>query len=781
MPLRLAPMAAVGALLALGACSSDTKTVTSAPAEPPAPPPPVLTLPAAAAAAFPTGDTIITIRANEPDVDDNGNRYVERFGYRFICTGDRTCVVTVKKNAAGMLEVMADGDVLAGMVPPVEPPPVVWSLPSDAAAAFETGETVFTIRWDETNVNANGHRFVDRNGYRFICAGDEACIVTVTRNADGTVWVDAEGELAKGEIPAVAGKAGGRTDLLVPASGNRETIPLAAGASRTQKGVTMSCPAASTDGCQVIVETRTAGDQDVTDTIVTGGVVFAAFYRGLAYHGEGAGSDPVSASMAAEAAGYGATDAGAGNGRVISFLRQPGASADAAPAAASWGHVETIDHTVVVAHTSMPDDPNNVYAGLGADASAEDRAMTFGAVAVKRGLGLVASADYDKIVGTPEAPVDGDEDGALPDGYDANALSWSTDDMMGSGAPGFAGSDTRSDEDRWTVGFAQTRPLDGGTAGDTSDDGVMHIQVFTNYETGRTAEPADDFGDVAVGAIDGRVLAAAADGNVPNAPPHRRIFDMGNTSGTFNGVPGMFACANDNGCIVTTDADGAQTLAGGDLDFTPTTGVLMAVDDTDWLAIGSWSVAMDSGHTVVGAFSNAGTPFSTDQAALRSVQGQATYEGIARGHYAEYDDGARDAGVFGATAMFVADFGGSQDDDYGDGRGVYGTLREFSTTSHGAETVTDRSGWEIDFASETAPFAWDMSTNNRFGFGIPVTGEWGSESDNTLTGNSSLRLYGDGADSATQPTGIAGTFAAFSGTNDDNYDLTLIGAVGATR
>ena len=778
MPLRLAPMVAVGALLALGACSSDTKTVTSTPAEPP-PPPPVLTLPAAAAAAFPTGNTVITIRRNETDVDDNGNRYVDRFGYRFICTGDATCVVTVNKDSAGMLSVMAEGDVLAGMVPATPTPEVVWRLPPDAAAAFETGETVFTIKWDEADVDANGNRFVDRNGYRFICTGDEACTVTVTRNADGTVSVDAEGMLAKGEIPAVAGKAG-LTELLVPASGDRDTIRLAAGANRTQKGVTMSCPAASTGGCEVIIETRTAGDQAGTDTIVTGGVVFAAFYRGLAYHGEGAGSDPVSASMAAEAAGYdGATPAG--NGRVISFLRQPGASADAAPAAASWGHVETIDHSVTVAHTSMPDDRNNVFAGFAADTSAENSALTYGAVPVKRGLGLVASADYDKIVGTPEAPVDGDEDGALPDGYDANALSWSTDDMMGTGAPGFAGSDTRSDEDRWTKGFAQTMALDGGTAGDTSDDGVMHIQVFTNYETDRTAAPADDFGDVAVGAIDGRVLAAATDGDVPNAPPHRRIFSMGNTNGTFDGVPGVFACANASGCIVTTASDGSQRLAGGDLAFTPTTGVLMAVDDTDWLTIGSWSVAMDSGHTVVGAFSNAGTPFSTDQAAIRSVQGQATYEGIARGHYAEYDDGSRDAGVFGATAMFVADFGGSQDNAYGDGRGVYGTLREFSTTSHGAETVTDRSGWEIDFASETAPFAWDMSTNNRFGFGIPVTGEWGPDPDNTLSGNSNLRLYGDGADSATRPTGIAGTFAAFSGTNDDNYDLSLIGAVGATR
>ena len=741
MPLRLALMVAIGALLALGACSSDTKTVTRtepAPAAPdpdpdPDPTPPVattLTLPAGAADEFPAGDTNITIRSTDPE-DGNGNRFVDRFGYRFVCLG-----------------------------------------------------------------------------------GD-ACIVTVTKGADGMLSVETSGMVQRGEAPAVTIPTA-RTRFLAPAPGSenmRQQFFLMAGMSRSQNGVAMNCPAASAAGCTVIIETRTQGTggtaTTTTDVAATGGVTFTSgypdFYQGLAYYRATEardGDDPLSLSMALPTTGSGRTEE-AGNGRTTAWLRRPAMSEDAAPAtfdnndpvtpgdpsddqpASIWGGDANIEQEVTVDHGTPSEDSNNVFAGFAEGTSEANMARHYGAAAVRRGLGVIVTAVSDDIADDPTS-IGAD----LRPGYVHSSLNWvaelpvdRTTASDGTKSFPFAGSDMRSVADRWSQGYVKTMALGDDTANDMSDDGTLHVQAFTNYEIDGTAEPGGTFGDIntggANGAITGTVLVATG-GSVPAAAPDSQTITGSSTPGTFNGVPGVWACTTT--CTVATASSGAQTLSGGGaLTFTPTDGARVVAGDSDWLAIGSWAVEMDSGHTVVGAFFNGGDPFSTSQAAnmgLRNLRGEATYDGIARGHYAEHNDGARDAGVFSATTKFVVDFGTTTSDS---GSGIYGMLRNFSTTSHGAAMAESRSAWEINYGSEDSKVVLDYSSNHVFGFGGPISGKWGSESDNRLAGAIDMRFFGPDNAAGVHPTGLAGSFVVNSATNDDHYDLRMIGALAAER
>ena len=190
---------------------------------------------------------------------------------------------------------------------------------------------------------------------------------------------------------------------------------------------------------------------------------------------------------------------------------------------------------------------------------------------------------------------------------------------------------------------------------------------------------------------------------------------------------------------------------------------------------------MDNGATVYGAFARHANPFQVIHASdLTQAQGTATYDGQARGHYAEYNAGARESGVFAATAKFEADFG----DNTADGN-IYGALRDFSTTAHGAAAAVDRDAWKIDFASAASKYNLDFDRGGapgRLGFVLPMTGKWGGEDDNTMTGIAQFKFFRDETILGyNRPTAIAGMFAASGGAGDDNYDLSLIGAVGAKR
>ena len=699
MPLRLALMVAIGALLALGACSSDTKTVAAPPTTPMTPDP-------------------------DPDPDPT-------------------------------------------------PDPAAVTLPAGAADAFPTGDTTFTIRSDETMTDDNGNRFKDVNGYRFICTGEDACVVTVTKDADDMLSVETSGMLRRGEVPAVT-NAIAIMRFLRPESGNRQQFLLAAGANMEQNDVTMTCPAASTAGCTVVIETRGTGANQVHDVIGTGGVTFVSlypdFYEGLAYF-DGTDGDPMefSSDLGAGIAGFDAVKLGNDKGATIAHLRSEPAAGEA-PASSRWNTSARNIRVDVTATPVYMTGRSGMFAGFAAGTSASDMAKTYGATETgdrRLALELAATA-------------------AAPPGGTWATFAWDVELPEKTGdSVAFADALTRSPDSMWTTGFSDTVRLGADTSA-TDDNGALHYQLFTDFDANKKVDPVGNFGDVAaVGAIAGTVLVVGDDDEVPDAVPDSQSIVSGGTNGTFNGVPGTFVCSAAT-CTVTTDADGDQTLAGGTLNFTRTPGA-QVVEDTDWLAIGSWAVKMDGGATVFGAFfEHAGLGNQSHEGAHQQAQGPATYNGIARGHYAEYNDGARQAGVFAATATFEADFGNNIQDGTGDGE-IYGMLRGFSTTEHGMETAADRDAWQIDFGSAASPYSLAFEGSggtDEAGFTIDASGRWGAEDDNTLGGEGFFKFYrrtGSDISLYTRPTAIAGAFAATSGTNDDNYDLSLVGAIGAKR
>ena len=704
MPLRLALMVAIGALLALGACSSDTKTVTQQADPDPAP--------------------------------------------------------------------MTDPD------PMPTPTPASVTLPAGAADEFPDGDTTFTIRsivggHPATDVDGNGNRFVDRGGYRFICRGSDACIVTVTKDADGMLSVEASDDLRKGEVPAVA-PTSAATRFLRPSSGNRQQFSLAAGGMETQNGVTMTCPAASADGCVVVIETRGTGMDAVTDAIGTGGVMFASaypdFYAGLAsYRADPARStdDPQALGLdAGSQAGFGTSRHQASGVHTYAHVRTASDAEDTAPTAV-WGGTGSgnLDQLVTVAPERVRDDTANAFAGFADVVPATEQAKTYGASPVGVRLGLEVTATYSTTTVSDEA------DAA------SRGLTWTIGlpaEKVGEGADAafaYGDADMRSAVDRWSQGFTKTMRLGADTADVTADDGTLHIQAFTNYETDKTTDSAATT-TVALGAVSdatGTVLAAPTGGVVPAAPPTSQRFSFGKTNGTLDGVPGEFDCPAAGGCTVATAGTGVQTVAGGALTFTPSggTNALKSVDDTDWLAIGTWAVAMDNGNTVFGAFHQGGEDWGAN---ITAAVGDATYAGIARGRFAEHNDGVRSSGLFSGDATFTANFMTNSA-----GGTIEGMVRDFSTTPYGGGTATDRDDWSLDFGSVT------LNANSHFGFNFAVTGKWGSEDDNTLAGEANTKFYGPQAPAGVVPTAIAGSFLAASGANDDHYALTLFGAFGAVE
>lgn len=717
MPLRLALMVAIGALLALGACSSDTKTVAA-----PAP-------------------------MTDPDPDPD---------------------------------------------PDPTPDPAAVTLPASAAmkftaprVSFSVGEAPANAAQDDTTVRTDryGNRFRDVNDYRFTCEGADTCSWTITRDSDGMLSIATDGEVKPGVVPSVRRlQADGDEGLFRPASGEWDSFTVAAGGTADKNLVRLSCPAGG-EACNVEIERRTDGNDGSTNPryyLVASGaeVTFSRaqmFYDGLAYFAtedEGRTGDPLSLS-ADLSANFSAAAAVRRDERIgLSHHRSKRTALTTAPARAQWGgEFSGVNQTPTVTPTAVPSSTranNLLFAGFAEGTSAEDMAKTYGAVeADARRLGLVVAVTAAS---------------NLPTDYTGNAFGWTAElpvERTDGNFP-FADADARSIADRWSMGFTKTVPLGADTTSDPTDDGALHIQAFTDYDTGAAAAPAADFGDATSGdTLDGLLLVTAGSTVPSTAPESQTIVDGNGTTGTFNGVPGTFVCTAAM-CTVTTSGT-SQTLAGGDITFTPTPGAQMLVADTDWLAIGSWAVAMNDGSTSFGAFVDHGSiPFAS-ATSLTDARGEFVYNGPARGHYAEYDDGAREAGVFAAAARLTVDFGSETTDGF-----VHGTLRDFSTTAHGETAASDRDAWSINIAGPGSDrYALDFdraSDEDRFSFDPVTTGKWGAGADDTLTGYSLMKFYrvATGA-TFTPPTAIAGTFAAHGSDNDDNYRLSLIGAFGARR
>ena len=748
----------------------------------------------------------ITVAADEADRDADGNRYLDAYGVRFVCRGSGTCTWTVTEDADGDLTVEVMGDVARQLAAAPPPPAPIASLPAAAKAAFPLSQYVVTVQGvsgaPTTNArqDSRGNWFRDFNGYRFTCRGAAACTWTITKDADGELEVASTGNVEPGAIYSVRSLGNSGIERFFDArSGAWDGFVLAPGKTRDVNLVRVAC-AAGGEPCDVVIDRGVSGTNRLL--VSRGGALSFSraqeFYDGLAYSGDNGrrSDDPVELSLdlgtAAAATGVApwqrsANAAGVGDYRAFTMAHVRAASAGdgQAPASSGWGAAGGLGHQVRVQATQVfPSGRSGMFAGFKDGTSASDRGNTYGA----RQAGVPRLAiDLAATHNVANRPID----------TVAGMLTWTVElAEKTEGRVEYADAITRSPTDMWTKGFVAKTPLGEDTADDASDDGILHYQLFTDYDVDKKVDPQADFGDFTGSttgeSITGTVLIVGAGGVVPNGPPAPpQVIGSTAVAGTYNGVPGTFTCAGTGvtattGCSVS-GASGGQTLttlaANIALNFTPTTGA-QVVEDTDWLAIGSWALKMGdgaTGATVYGAFVEHGTPHTHAGAHTQAV-GLATYNGQARGHYAEFDNGTRGSGVFAATAKFNADFRGATQDG-----NIYGTLRSFSTTAHGQETAVDRSAWAIDFASAADPHEFSFSgggEDHLQGFTPDLTGKWGAGSDNTLVGDARLKFFRSKIATTvqpTQPTAIAGTFAATSGPNDDNYDLSLIGAVGAKR
>ena len=144
--------------------------------------------------------------------------------------------------------------------------------------------------------------------------------------------------------------------------------------------------------------------------------------------------------------------------------------------------------------------------------------------------------------------------------------------------------------------------------------------------------------------------------------------------GTCHGVAGSYECTTPP-CTVSTANDGMISSTGGPWTFTPDSDVageiMIDLPDTDYLyfgwwlkepteAEGSYAFRTFSGGTVPFAVGNKFTSGNTD-----GLLGTASYEGRAAGQYVtkDFSGGVLSvgtAGVFTATALLTANFGGGR-------------------------------------------------------------------------------------------------------------------------
>ena len=146
--------------------------------------------------------------------------------------------------------------------------------------------------------------------------------------------------------------------------------------------------------------------------------------------------------------------------------------------------------------------------------------------------------------------------------------------------------------------------------------------------------------------------------------------------GSFNGIPGTFACDTQTDCSRSSDEDGNLSGFGGTWTFTPAEQemgddpymVVGVIDDTDYLDFGYWKVEgtdQDGDATLtVGTFARG----EMQHVSLDDVVGTASYTGAATGLYMKktFDQDGDvtpvSSGQFTADASLTATFGQVNDD-----------------------------------------------------------------------------------------------------------------------
>ena len=142
--------------------------------------------------------------------------------------------------------------------------------------------------------------------------------------------------------------------------------------------------------------------------------------------------------------------------------------------------------------------------------------------------------------------------------------------------------------------------------------------------------------------------------------------------GTFHGVAGTYECTTPP-CTVSTANDGMISSTGGPWTFTPDSDlageIMIDLPDTDYLYFGWWlkEPTDAEGSYAFRTFSGGTVPFAVDNKFTSGnndeLLGTALYRGRAAGQYVtkDFSGGVLSggtAGVFTATALLTANFGG---------------------------------------------------------------------------------------------------------------------------
>ena len=295
--------------------------------------------------------------------------------------------------------------------------------------------------------------------------------------------------------------------------------------------------------------------------------------------------------------------------------------------------------------------------------------------------------------------------------------------------------------------FLNSTPLDdvwsraelrGSETGSTE-----HITVYTNIENPRrlfgSVYALDEDNALIVDFATHSMRVRSSELPLPNF--HREYANAEELSfpGTFHGVAGTYECTTPP-CTVSTANDGMISSAGDTWTFTPDSDlageIMIDLLDAGHLYFGWWlkEPADSEGTYAFRTFSGGTDPFTVGDKFTSGhadgLLGTASYQGRAAGQYVTKDFtggvlSGGTAGVFTATALLTANFGGD-DIAVNDQFNIRGSVTEFRDVESGRSLE----GWsvtlnKVDLAPDSASFggtAGDTTTATLGG--VTGTGTW---------------------------------------------------------
>jgi hypothetical protein len=350
-------------------------------------------------------------------------------------------------------------------------------------------------------------------------------------------------------------------------------------------------------------------------------------------------------------------------------------------------------------------------------------------------------------------------------------------------------------DSRYNVFYAPTDPENAETPEAADRDGVA-----ARTDDGKLTLSMGDIGKTTAKLFSADRFPSGVDTNVVTyVNDTDTTADDRKFAGTFNGIPGTFACDNGNdACTATGNAKGLTNLSDG-WTFTPDATnpiVRGALPDTDFLTFGYWvqETVKDDGTVSYGVSPFWGGSLAFLDANIDALTGSATYSGSATGMYVRKTstvgaDGRpsatpESAGQFTADANLTAYFGQTTTNTIAASAlfSIKGTVSDFE---NGDGDMID-SQWEVGLKG-VGPMEPGASFDGMEGTG--GTTHTATFSGATTTGPGSTAgewnggFFGpataDDADTMdvdeSHPTGVAGEFNA----HFDNGHV--IGGFGATR